>query len=126
MANVKRLKMYMNTKEHLRGGISQYNMLYKCSNIVDETFGQVDISFDQSDGVNRSNKPNKEFQRFLLAFEVVEALPNEYDKLKEDLEISITGYIFKPTKFHDEWIEEASENASSKGHTVLFKEKLLP
>ena len=77
-------------------------MLYKCSNIVDETFGKADIYTDQSDEVSRSNKPNKEFQKFLLAFEVVEALPNEYDKLKEDLEISITGYIFKPTKFYDE------------------------
>ena len=32
MANVKRLKMYMNTKEHLRGEISLYNMLPSCTN----------------------------------------------------------------------------------------------
>ena len=56
----------------------------------------------------------------------MEALPNEYYRVKEDLEISITGYIFKPTKFYDQWTEEASENAIAKGHTVLLKDKLLP
>ena len=71
MANVKRLKTYLGTKEHLRGGISLADMLYKCSNIVDETFGKVDIYTVQSDKTSRSNKPNKEFQKFLLAFEVV-------------------------------------------------------
>merc|ERR1712015_206280 len=67
MSNVKRLKSYLNTKEHLRGGVSLADMLYKCSNIVDETFGKVDISTEQEDKVNRSNKPIKEFQKFLLA-----------------------------------------------------------
>merc|ERR1712030_208516 len=35
MANVKRLKNYLSTKEHLRGGVSLANALYKCSNVVD-------------------------------------------------------------------------------------------
>ena len=82
--------------------------MYKCSNIVDETFGKADISTKQEDEIERSNKPTKEFQKFLLAFEVVEALPNEYDRVKEDLEISITSYIFKPTKFYDKWTEETN------------------
>ena len=61
MANVKRIKTYMNSKEHLKGGISLHNMLYKCANIVDETFGKVDVNTEQSDGMTRSNKPTKEF-----------------------------------------------------------------
>merc|ERR1712074_531034 len=80
----------------------------------------------QGDKMLRSNKPTKEFQKFLLAFEVVEALPNEYDKISEDLEISITNYMFKPEKFYEDWTKEASENACSKGHTVLYKDKILP
>ena len=126
MANVKRLRMYLNTKEHLRGGISLFNMLYKCSNIVDETFGKVDISTDQSDGVKRSNKPTKEFQKFLLSFEVVEALPNEYDKLREDLELTITSYIFKLTKFHDDWIKEAEKTPQPKATRYYSKKKSFP
>merc|ERR1712090_73507 len=74
----------------------------------------------------RSNKPTKEFQKFLLAFEVVEALPNEYDKISEELEISITNYMFKPEKFYEDWTKEASETACSKEHTVLYKDKILP
>ena len=60
LANVKRLKNCLNTKEHLRGGISLADTLYKCSHIVDETFGKVDISTEQEDKVKRSNKPTKE------------------------------------------------------------------
>ena len=49
---------------------------------------------------------------------MVEALPKEYDKISEDLEISITNYMFKPEKFYEDWTKEASENACSKGHAV--------
>ena len=101
-------------------------MLYKCSHVIEETFGKIDITTEQQDGVKRSNKMTKEFQIFLAAFEVVEALPAEYDKLKEDMEIFITIYIYKPVKFYENWIEEASEKATLKGHTVLFREKILP
>ena len=79
------------------------------------TFGKVDITTKQEDSVERSNKPTKEFQKFLLAFEVVEALPAEYDKVGEDLEISISSYIFKPEKFFDKWTDEADTNATAKG-----------
>ena len=57
MANVKRLKTYLKTKKHLSGGISLADTLYKCGNIVDETFGKVDITTEQEDKVERSNKP---------------------------------------------------------------------
>ena len=33
--------------------------------------------------------------------------------------------MFKPEKFFDEWTVEASENACNKGHTVLYKEKIV-
>ena len=110
----------------MQGGISLGDTLHKCSHVIEETFGKVDITTEQSDGVKRSNKMTKEFQKFLAAFEVVEALPAEYDKLKEDMEISISSYIYKSVKFYDKWIEEANEKASVKGHTVLFNEKILP
>ena len=110
----------------MQGRISLGDTLHKCSHVIEETFSKVDITTEQSDGVKRSNKMTKEFQKFLAAFEVVEALPAEYDKLKEDMEISISSYIYKPVKFYDKWIEEASEKASTKGHTVLFNEKILP
>ena len=53
-------------------------------------------------------------------------LPAEYDKVKEDLEISISSYIHNPVKFYDIWMEKASENATLKGHSVLYREKILP
>merc|ERR1712030_49839 len=55
-----------------------------------------------------------------------EALPSEFDKIREELEISIANYAFKPEKFYEDWTKEASENACSKGHSVLYKDKILP
>jgi len=106
--------------------MSLNNTFYKCSTRKDDTFGKIDVLTTQGDKQLRSNKPTKEFQKFLLAFDVVEALLSEFDKIKEDLEISITNYMFKPEKFYDDWTKEASENACSKGHTVLYKDKILP
>ena len=83
------VKTFLNTKEHLKGGMSLYNTFYKCSTLIDDTFGKIDVFTTQGDKQLRSNKPTKEFQKFLLAFEVVEALPSEFDKISEDLEISI-------------------------------------
>ena len=60
-----------------------------------------------------------------MSFDIVEALPSEFDKIAEDLMISITKYMFKPEKFFDEWTVEASENACAKGYTVLYKEKIV-
>merc|ERR1712105_321692 len=68
MANVKRLKTFLNTKEHLKGGMSLSNMFYKCSTLIDDTFGKIDVLTTQGDKQLRSNKPTKEFQKFLLAF----------------------------------------------------------
>ena len=101
LSGIKRLLHFLNTKEYLQGGISLADTLYKCSHVIEETFGKIDITTEQQDGVKRTNKMTKEFQKFLAAFEVVEALPAEYDKLKEDMEISITGYIYKPVKFYE-------------------------
>ena len=106
--------------------MSLNNTFYKCSTLIDDTFGKIDVLTTQGDKQLRSNKPTKEFQKFLLAFEVVEALPSEFDKISEDLEISITKYMFKPEKFYDDWTKEASENACNKGHRVLYKDKILP
>ena len=84
MAGAKRSIHFINSKVHLRGGISLADTFYKCCHIIEETFGKVDVITEQEDAVKRSNKPTKEFQKFLAAFEVVEALPAEYDKVKED------------------------------------------
>merc|ERR1712074_294280 len=126
MQKVKRFRNFINTKEHLRGGMSLSNTFYKCSTIVEDTFGKNDVFTTQSDQQLRSNKPTKEFHKFWLAFEVVEGLPSEFDKIKEELEISIARYAFEPEKFFEEWSNEASEIACSKGHSVLFKDKILP
>ena len=37
---------------------------------------------------------------------------DEFKQVKWYLEISITGYICKPTKFYDQWTEEASEKVT--------------
>merc|ERR1712015_313732 len=126
MHKVKRFRNFINTKEHLRGGMSLSNTFYKCSTIVEDTFGKNNVFNTQSDQQLRSNKPTKEFHKFWLAFEVVEGLPSEFDKIKEELEISIAKYAFDPEKFFEEWTTEASTNACSKGHSVLFKDKILP
>merc|ERR1712015_392764 len=126
MQKVKRFRNFINTKEHLRGGMSLSNTFYKCSTIVEDTFGKNDVFTTQSDQQLQSNKPTKEFHKFWLAFEVVEGLPSEFDKIKEELEISIAKYAFDPEKFFEEWTTEASTNACSKGHSVLFKDKILP
>ena len=126
MQNVKRLRNFINTKEHLKGGMSLSNTFYKCSSLIEDIFGKIDVFTTQSDKQLRSNKPTKEFHKFLLAFDVVEALPSEFDKIREELEISIASYAFEPEKFYEEWTKEASENACSKGHSVLYKDKILP
>ena len=73
--------------------------------------------------MKRSNKMTKEYQKFQAAFEVVEALPAEFDKVREDLEISIATHIHNPVKFYETWMNKASENATLKGHQVLYREK---
>merc|ERR1712030_178738 len=106
--------------------LSLNNTFYKCSSLIDDTFGKIDVLTTQADKQLRSNKPTKEFQKFMLAFNVVEALPSEFDKIREELEMSITKYMFKPEKFYEDWTVEASEAACSKGHSVLYKDKILP
>merc|ERR1712105_199787 len=125
-AKHKEVEKFLNTKEHLKGGMSLNNTFYKCSSLIDDTFGKIDVLTTQGDKQLRSNKPTKEFQKFLLAFDVVEALPSGFYKIREELEISITKYMFKPEKFYEDWTKETSETACSKGHTVLYKDKILP
>ena len=95
-----KIKSCTTTKEYLRGGISLADTFHKCSHVVEETFGNVDVILEQEDGVKRSNKMTKEYKKFAAAFEVVEALPEEFDKVREDLEISIAECIHKPVKFY--------------------------
>ena len=68
----------------------------------------------------------KEYKKFMAAFEVVQALPAEFDRVREDLEISIAECVHKPTKFYTTWMEEAHKNATTKGHSVIYREKILP
>jgi hypothetical protein len=62
MQNVKRLKTFINTKEHLKGGMSLNN-----TSLIDDTFGKIDVFTTQGDKQMRSNKPNKEFQKLILS-----------------------------------------------------------
>ena len=42
--------------------------------------------FKHEDGEERSNKVTKEYAKFMAAFEVVQALPAEFDNVRVDLE----------------------------------------
>ena len=48
------------------------------------------------------------------------------DRVREDLEISIAERVHTPTKFYSTWMEEAHKNSSTKGHSVLYRDKILP
>merc|ERR1711874_235830 len=93
---------------------------------VEDAFGKTDVCTMHSDKIKRDNKGTKEFHKFRLCFDIVDSLPSEFDKLTEDLLLSITTYVYEPTKSFEEWTKEACENACTKGHTVLFKEKIVP
>ena len=55
--------------------------------------------FKHEDGEERSNKVTKEYAKFMAAFEVVQALPTEYDQVREDLEISIADCVYKSSTY---------------------------
>ena len=93
MAGVRRLIHFTTSKEYLRGGISLADTFHKCNHVVEETFGKLDKVFIHEDGEQRSNKVTKKYMKFIAAFEVVQALPTEYDRVKEDLEISIADCV---------------------------------
>ena len=40
--------------------------------------------------------------------------------------MSIAECIHTPVKFYETWMEEANKNATIKGHSVLYREKILP
>ena len=96
----------------------------KCAHVVEETFGKNDTIFEQEDKVKCSNRATKEHMKFMAAFDVVESLPTEYDRVREDLEISIAECVHKPTKFYSTWMEEAHKNATTKGHSMIYREKI--
>ena len=79
MAGVRRLIHFTSSKEYLRGGITLADTFHKCNHVVEETFGKTDTVFTHEDGEERSNKVTKEFCKFMAAFEVVQALPTEFD-----------------------------------------------
>ena len=62
----------------------------------------------------------------MAAFEVVEALPTEFDRVREDLEISIADALHKSSIYYTTWINTAMENATTKVHAVIYREKILP
>ena len=126
MSGVRRLIHYVSSKEYMKGGISLSDTFHKCNHTVEETFGKTDNVFMHEDGVERSNKVTKEFCKFMVAFEVVEALPTEFDQVREGLEISIADCVHKSSTYFTTWMEKALENATAKGHAVLYGDKILP
>ena len=125
MAGVKRLIHFTTSKEYLRGGISLADTFHKCNHVVEETFGKTDTVFKHEDGEERSNKVTKEYSKFMAAFEVVQALPTEYDRVREDLEISIADCVHKSSTYFTTWMAKALENATTKGHSVMYRDKIL-
>ena len=88
MARVRRLIQFTNSKEHLKGGISVADTFQKCSNIVEETFGQSEKVFQHEDSEQRSNKVTKEWMKFIRAFETIQALPSKYDRVEKDKQVA--------------------------------------
>ena len=126
MSNVKRLKTFLNSKEHLKGGVSLANMFYRCSTLVEDTFGKLDEFTLHSDKVTRDNKGTKEYHKFRMSFEIVEALPSEYDKVSEDLMISITKYVLyrKNPSMNGQW--KQVKMPAKRAIQFCTKKKLLP
>ena len=85
MANVKRLETFLNTREHLKGGVSLANMFYRCNTLVEDAFGKIDVFTLQSDKITRDNRTTKEYHKFRMSYDIVKALPSEFDKISEDL-----------------------------------------
>ena len=72
-----------------------------------------------------SNRAVKEYEKFRLAFEIAEALPVDYDRTREDLVTGLTKNMYTPTISFKAWVKEAENTISSKGNSVLFKDKIL-
>ena len=79
----------------MKGGITLADTFHKCNHTIEETFGKTDNVFTHEDGEIRSNKVTKEFCNFMATFEVVGALPTEFDQIRVDLELSISDAVEK-------------------------------
>ena len=93
---------------------------------MEETYGKTDKVFLYEDGQIRDNKVTKEFFKFLSVFEVVEALPAEFNHIRVDLELSISDTVEKSSVYYTTWMKNAMDNATTKGFAVLYREKILP
>ena len=74
----------------MKGGITVADTFNKVNHFVEETHGKIDKVFMHEDGKQRDNKVVKEYLKFLAAFEVVEALPPDFNSIRVDLELSIS------------------------------------
>ena len=126
MADVKRARNYINGKDHLKGGISLHNSLNRVNNIVEDSFGKADVVSKLDDGTEISNRAVKEYEKFRLAFEISEALPVDYDRTREDLVTGLSKNMYNPSKTFKAWVTEIEKTISTKGNSVLFKDKMLP
>ena len=77
-------------------------------------------------GDTMSNIATKEFCKFMAALDVVMALPTEFDPVRMDLEMSISEAVEKSSVYFSTWMDTALQNATTKGHMILYREKILP
>ena len=96
------------------------------NHFIEETHGKADKVFTHEDGEICDNKVYKELIRYLAAYEVVEALPQEFKDIKIGLEMSIADAVDKSNMYFTTWMKNAHTNAVTKGHAVLYREKILP
>ena len=53
MSKVRRFKSFLNSKDHLKGGVSLANMFYRCITLVEDAFGKTDVYTTHSDKKKR-------------------------------------------------------------------------
>ena len=107
MEAVKKLHHFIHTKDYMWGGISAADTFNKVNHYINKILGKSNRAFTHDDGQQRDRMVFKELMKFLAAFEVIEALPREFNDIKSDLELSIA-------------------EAVGKGHAVMCREKILP
>ena len=74
----------------------------------------------------RDNKVHKEQLKFIAAYEVASSLSTEFKDIKTDIELSLATAMDIPKYMFTSWMKTANENAKSKGHAVLYSDKVLP
>ena len=125
MAAVRRLHHFIHTKDYMRGGVSAADTLNRVNHYINETLGKSNTAFTHEDGQQRDRMVFKELMKFLAAFEVLEALPREFNDIKSNLELSIAEAVDKSSMYFTTWMINANANAITKGHAVMYREKIL-